>query len=209
MIHINKGTEPREWTAKKATPGFKYEAIPELRNALLREQGYICAYCMRRIPTPVNDPSANETSKIEHIQSQKNSPELKEDYSNMAICCPGNLLGTPHCDTSKKDSNLSFNIYNSDLQKSISYSSKDGSISSNRNDWNIDIQNVLNLNHSLLKKSRNAALNGVIEAMKSLGWNYQTVNRKYNHYQSRNAEGKFNEYCGIVIWYLEKKLRQL
>jgi len=209
MIHIKKGTEPREWTERKATPGFKYEATPELRNALLHEQGYICAYCMRRIPTPVNDLKANETSKIEHIQSRKNRPDLQLDYSNMAICCPGNLNNESHCDTAKKDSNLCFPLYNIELQESIYYSLKDGSISSKREDWNNDIQNVLKLNHPLLKKNRNAALNGVIEAMKSLGWNHQTVNRKYNHYQSRNAEGKFNEYCGIVIWYLEKKIRQL
>jgi hypothetical protein len=75
MIRINKGTEPAEWTAKKLTSGFnKYEPITELREALLEEQGYICAYCMRSIPIEVKDKNESETSKIEHINSRDSYP---------------------------------------------------------------------------------------------------------------------------------------
>lgn len=42
MIKINKSREPREWTEYRLTTGVDYEAIPELRKALLKEQGYIC-----------------------------------------------------------------------------------------------------------------------------------------------------------------------
>ena len=51
MILINKNQEPKEWTEYCSTPGVTYQSIPELVDALLKEQGYICAYCMRRIPT--------------------------------------------------------------------------------------------------------------------------------------------------------------
>lgn len=50
MILITKNKEPKEWTEYQNTPGVDYQAIPELVQSLLKEQGYICAYCMRRIP---------------------------------------------------------------------------------------------------------------------------------------------------------------
>lgn len=50
MIKIAKNKEPKEWTEYRNTPGVDYQSIPELVESLLKEQGYICAYCMRRIP---------------------------------------------------------------------------------------------------------------------------------------------------------------
>ena len=44
MRKIVKGLEPLAWREFRNTPGVKYEAKPELRDALIQEQGYICAY---------------------------------------------------------------------------------------------------------------------------------------------------------------------
>lgn len=41
MILITKNKEPKEWTKYKSTPGVDYQAIPELVQSLLKEQGYI------------------------------------------------------------------------------------------------------------------------------------------------------------------------
>ena len=70
MKKIIKSKEPKEWTEYRLTPGVKYSPISELREALLKEQGYLCAYCMRRIPT--KDGNSEETSRIEHLKSRKN-----------------------------------------------------------------------------------------------------------------------------------------
>ena len=208
MIQINKGVEPAEWTERKSTPGFtEYEPIDELRDALLREQYYICAYCMRRIP--VKDLKIDTTSKIEHIKSRENSPDLQLNYSNMAICCPGNLNNEPHCDNLKGSRSVSFDLYSAHLQETISYSTKDGSIKSSREDWNNEMESVLNLNHSLLKLNRKNKLEGVVLAIKSTGWQPAMVRRKFNQWIAPNAQGKKEEYCGIVIWYLNKKIKQL
>lgn len=43
MRKINKNREPKEWTRHRLTSGADYEAIPELRQSLLEEQGYLCA----------------------------------------------------------------------------------------------------------------------------------------------------------------------
>lgn len=49
MIKISKRNEPPSWTQYRSTPGVAYQANEELRQALLVEQGFICAYYMRRI----------------------------------------------------------------------------------------------------------------------------------------------------------------
>ena len=46
MRTITKSKEPKEWTEYRLTPNTDYQSIPELRQSLLEEQGYICAYCM-------------------------------------------------------------------------------------------------------------------------------------------------------------------
>ncbi|MBN8706501.1 MAG: hypothetical protein J0L62_11555 [Bacteroidetes bacterium] len=203
MIQIKKRLEPVEWTAKKATPGFtEYEAITELREALLEEQGYICAYCMRRIPA--KDVKVDATSKIEHIKSQESRPDLQLSYANMAICCPGNLNDEAHCDKSKGGNNVSFNLHTAALQQSITYTSFDGSISSTNTTWNNEMNDLLNLNHELLKANRKEALSGIIEILNAVGWSKHTINTKLNLWRQRNTEGKYYQFCGIIIWYLEK-----
>lgn len=88
MIKIEKTHDPASWTARRLTPGAKYEATDDLRNALLKDQGYICAYCMRRIP--VKDSGTDETTRIEHLIPQSALSQAEAmDYANMVICCPG------------------------------------------------------------------------------------------------------------------------
>lgn len=50
MRKIDKRAEPREWKDYRKTPGARYQSFDFLVDALLDEQGYICAYCERRIP---------------------------------------------------------------------------------------------------------------------------------------------------------------
>ncbi|MDM8338404.1 hypothetical protein [Mediterranea massiliensis] len=109
MRKIEKQSEPREWTAHRLTPGAKYEAKPELREALLKEQGYLCAYCMRRIP--IRDTNSNETTRIDHILSRRNHPELQLNYSNMVVCCPGAITSDFHCDKQKGENDITFNLF--------------------------------------------------------------------------------------------------
>jgi uncharacterized protein (TIGR02646 family) len=209
MIKITKRAEPREWTEKKATPNFTYEATPELREALLEEQGYICAYCMRQIPA--HDPNRQETSKIDHLKSRKLFPDLQLDYSNMVICCPGNIDSEQHCDTLKKENSISFRM-DDNLQNSITYSTNDGSIKSSNSSWDTEINKILNLNHRLLKANRKETLEGVIEVLATLEkdkWTKSQLNSKIKQWSEFDKNDKLKPYCGIIIWYLQKKIKQL
>ena len=103
MILINKNQEPKEWTEYCSTPGVTYQSIPELVDALLKEQGYICAYCMRRIPTKdkIEGKLTSEDHRIEHIKCRENHEDLQLKYNNMLICCPGHIGEDEHCDRKK------------------------------------------------------------------------------------------------------------
>lgn len=203
MIKITKTQEPKEWTEKIKTPGFKeYSSIPELRDALLNDQGYICAYCMNRI--------GKNNSKIEHIKSQSPNkyPELQLEYSNMVICCKGKTKNEAHCDTSKGDEDISFDIFSDSFFNTISYKSSDGEILSTNTVYNKEINKILNLNHKTIKINRFSVLDGVIKSIsKKKDWTKKGVNNQLTYWSNKDKDNKYQPYCGIIIWYLEKKLR--
>ena len=91
MILIKKNPEPRKWLEYRSTPGVDYQSIPELVDSLLEEQGYICAYCMRRIPSKdrlykrdgKTFVHTNEDHRIEHILSRENHDDKKFEYGTL------------------------------------------------------------------------------------------------------------------------------
>lgn len=207
MIRINKAIEPQAWILYRNTDGVSYQAIPALREALLAEQGYICAYCMRRIPT--KDENNTETSRIEHVQSRENHPERQLDYTNMVICCPGFMNSTEHCDKSKGRLDISFTPVNTEIEAYLSYSTKDGTIKSSDAQWDKEINEILILNNPLLRYNRNQTLEGIRIVLERKKWRKTELQTKLAEWQEKDSEGKLKPYCGIVLWYLSKKLHAL
>lgn len=209
MIQINKRNEPQSWAAYRLTPGSIYTPNAELREALLAEQGYICAYCMRAIPVHKRDPNKAETSKIEHIQSRSDNPSRQLDYENMVMCCPGNMNGQAHCDNSKGNKAITFSLFQLHLQQSISYGTHKGEIKSSNENWDNEINNILCLNNPMIKFNRIETLHGIRRVLENKKWKKAVLEQKLAAWKNFNNQGKLMPYCGIVIWYLEKKLRTL
>lgn len=209
MRKIEKNAEPKEWTEYRLTPGVDYQSIPELRDSLLKEQGYICAYCMRRIPT--KDDNSNETSRIDHILSRGKHDDLKLNYQNMVICCPGAIDNNFHCDKSKGKNDITFNQYDDSCISTISYKTKDGKIESSNTGFNSEIETLLNLNHPLLKKNRQQTLSGAIQflSQKKRTWKKAEIQKILTDWNSKDKNGQIKPYCGIITWYLNKKISQL
>ena len=69
MRKIEKGPEPKAWRKYRETPGVRVEfhSIPELVQALLREQGYICAYCTCRVTEASNSESGRTSTESASI----------------------------------------------------------------------------------------------------------------------------------------------
>ena len=207
MIWINKQQEPASWTQRRLTPNATYEATPDLRDSLLKEQGYICAYCMRRLP--VSDaPYENATSKIEHLLSQKKHDELQLEYSNMVVCCPGRLFGNLHCDASKGEEDIQCSPLSQEAMSTIQYYN-DGTIKSTNAAYNTEINDVLQLNIDILKSNRKALWEAVRkEIQRHDDRTLAFMRRVLDVYKSFDADGKRIPYCGIVIYKLTKRLRQ-
>ncbi len=222
MIQINKGKEPAAWTAKCATPGFtKYEPLQELRNALIAEQFGLCAFCMRRIPVKDKwrskeaivkgtgpDKLEKETSKIAHLLSRTLQPEFQLKYWNMVAACPGMIDGVPHCDKSQESNNVTLPLFKQTLQASISYGTRDGEIKCSNPSWEKEIKEILNLNHKMLKKSRSEAIEAIRRHVNTGKWKPSQLGAILEEWENPDKNGRLKPYCGVVIWYLKKKLRQ-
>lgn len=207
MRKIAKNKEPREWTRYRLTPNVDYESIPELRKSLLEEQGYICAYCMRRIPH--KDKNSNEDSRIEHILSRDHHPDKKMDYTNMVICCPGAISERHHCDKLKGEHDITFSLFDNSFIPTLKYYTKDSKIESSNSIWNKEMNDILNLNNEILKANRLETLNGVIDSLAGIQWTSGDIRKKLEEWDNKNKKGKLKPYCGIVVWFLNKKLKSI
>lgn len=96
MLYIKKGVEPAALIQAKRDGLKNYDEMSTnvkdiLKEHLAAEQGYLCAYCMRRLNL--------DTMQIEHYKAQHADDEdydsaLTIDYHNMLGVCPGNKGNT-------------------------------------------------------------------------------------------------------------------
>lgn len=204
MRKISKNKEPNAWLQYRLTSDATYQSTPELRQSLLEEQGYLCAYCMRRIPG--KDSNSNEDSRIDHILSRSNNPDLSLSYSNMVICCPGAINSNFHCDKSKGENNISFDLFDDNFINTISYKTRTGEITCSNPTHNDEINKVLNLNHPLLMSNRLHVIKGIKISLTQKKWTKNELTKQLKKWASKNTHGQFYPYAGIVIWYLTQKL---
>lgn len=94
MRTITQAPEPRslrEWKREQqrnAPQNLSYANLPthintDIKQALLKGQGHLCAYTQRRITAP-------SECHIEHVVPQNQAPDLSLDYHNMLACFPSN-----------------------------------------------------------------------------------------------------------------------
>ncbi len=226
MNRICKDNEPPEWKAFRETEGVEFQAIPELKNALLQEQGHLCAYCMRRIPVSGKGeyPSINheplpleerEKMRVEHIKPRRYT-ELIFAYENLLACCPGAISGNAkketHCDRKKDEDEISFDIFSPAFIDTLSYASGTGKIMSSNDSYDQEINHILGLNNKLLAEKRRQALEGALSQLQKIDkWGRAEVQKSLQNWQSAyTVDGKryFKEYNGIVVWFLKRWLER-
>ena len=70
--------------------------------------------------------------------------------------------------------------------------------------------NILNLNYEVIADNRKCVLNGVINALgKNETWTKGEISRKLERFKNKGRDNKYQPYCGIVIWFLSKRLRSI
>ena len=210
MRRIHKGAEPRSLREHRRSGGDYdgYAGKDELREALLKEQGFLCCYCMRRISA--------KAMKIEHWASQADNEDKLVDYDNLLGACTGGEGQPPRlqtCDTHKGKSKLTVHPARvpPDCTKVVQYpangeaKSEDGSIHQ-------DLHVTLNLNtETLVKNRRNVILRVITELsskQKNGTWPDGFLEKERLKWTSLDGEGKHLEYCQVAVYYLEKKLKK-
>lgn len=231
MIFIQKKSEPeglrllREEAARRGlSPEQAYNTLrnplkKDVLDALVKEQGRLCAYCMCRIPrSDVPGFSQIKPITIEHV-IPRNPDDNRDvgqglDYNNLVAVCHGNRAprSAGHtvidltCDAHRENAELKkVDPCNAGTLNSIEYEI-DGTIKSSTDaDVNYDLDQILNLNYSQLKAERKAALDALIVDMgpclddeKQIPLYVQTKLSSFN-----NESDPKTPYVGILIWYLK------
>ena len=101
MKYIQKQSEPLEFTTwkKRSRTYARFKKTAEIKQpvkaALMKEQGYLCCYCERRL--------TEDDSHFEHLKPQSDSTVDPLDFSNLLCSCQKELLpGEPrHCGNAK------------------------------------------------------------------------------------------------------------
>ncbi len=205
MKYIKKGKEPNSLTEYRLQEYAYYDGYQErdqLKDALLKEQKYICCYCMQRI--------SKDKMKIEHWQPQSKFPELQLAYSNLLAACLGNESQPKHlqhCDTYKANSEIKVNPTQLICESIIKFRTN-GEIYADDFEINKDLQETLNLNYEGLIKNRKITLDIALKNLmdKNKGtWNKEILQREIDKLDNIN-NAEYKAYCQIVIYHLKKKL---
>lgn len=240
MRRINKGAEPPclanlRRDAKQIekdtgqapvnddwNPGACADAI---REALCREQGYLCAYCMQSIEPHGYIESLHHLRgmKIEHFETRKAHPRRMYDWDNLLAVCPGITIGPSgrvfHCDTSRSDKPLHIHPAKIDPnpEEIFNYQWKDtrrddegnlipeiGKIMASTKAGDDDIK-TLGLNESVLVSYRKQAINTLRQWMRKNPTKKQLEIRLQS--ATNPADGRLLPYAPLVARYIERKLR--
>lgn len=215
MLYIEKSIEPIELVNAKRN-GLKsyYELTSDtktvIKKALLQEQGYLCAYCMKRIDL--------QNTTIEHYIPQnplgiEADDMLSIDYNNMLAVCCGNVNHRKSeltCDKHRGNTPLTVDPRNKHSVEKICYK-YDGTVYSEDKEIDKDLNQTLNLNCEavLLKQNRKSVLDAVKkEILKKSAGNEVSKRQLINMLDKLKTknDGQYKPFCGIAIWYLRKKL---
>ena len=218
MRYIEKGEEPRSLTEYKQKKDAYFDGYPykdHIRERLLKEQGYLCGYCMRRL-------NSVKDVKIEHLLPQsklKEDPKEALNYKKMIGVCYGNQNTARDkraltCDAHRGNADLTVTPLSKTCIAQIKYRSN-GEIYSDEPDIEKDLNETLNLNcnkaDAYLVTNRKEAINACKRQLLKLQekgiWKESILEAMLKRYERTDSEGRYEPYSGIVIYYLKKKLR--
>lgn len=210
MRPIRKSTEPSSLTRHRHAAFADYDNYDDkdmLRQYLVSEQRAICCYCMSRIQPD------REHMKIAHCRSRRKYPNLQLDYHNLLAACPGGEGQSPskqHCDTHQGDQDISRNPADParQIDHDIHYGS-DGRIWSDDEEFDRNINDVLNLNIAFLIGNRKARLDGFIRSLPKTGTlPRQKWENKLREWNGENGASDLEPFCQVIVYWLRKRLRR-
>lgn len=226
LVELQQEAVSKELTANEAYGKLSGNLKKQVINQLVQEQGYICAYCMRRIPDE-RDEKRNFSEplevKIEHWNARSDltcGAYGALDYYNMLAVCSGNQNGPARgkskltCDAKRGNRTLTVNPLDASTLTTISYT-EDGIIQSSDNIIDDDLNVGLNLNCTkdavLLPTERKRVLDEIqAEVMSELeeGGTLEEICTRLYRELSAIADQK-PPYIGISLWWLKDTVDSL
>jgi len=204
MKHIIKSPEPDffiAWKKRRSTRKWKRLKNPtksRLRTSIVKEQGYICCYCMREIPD-------NHTITIEHFypkDPRKGYAHKVFDYQNLMAACHGGRKDPPprvlHCDAIK--SNFlppPISPLDKNCQEFFGYTFTGRIVAQDQNPEAKATIRLLNLNSPRLVQQRRAAIETWLEELheeSNIEEEIEILEEKYKE--------KFIPFCTAIIYVL-------
>ena len=212
MRTITKRQEPRSLVEHRANAHSDYANYTDkdgLRAALVRDQRGLCCYCMNRVK------ATGTGMKIEHWQCQSHNAHLELSYTNLLAACLGGH-GQPqvlqHCDTRKGEQDLKFNPANAAhrIEQRIRFE-LDGTIASSDSEFDMQLNDVLNLNLPLLKNRRKGVLTAILDWWKGEKSRLEgpVPLEQLARERARRAgdeAGHLMPFDPVAIWWLDQRL---
>ena len=221
MIEIKKAKEPGSLLWYRQQKGASYEQMDkavkeELLQSLLKEQGHICAYCMRKIPEERDLPAGVASATIENWipRNPKSNDDVGQglDYRNMLAVCSGNRgCGNKEgltCDAHRGNEMIKVNPCDAETLRGITYTSL-GRIQSSDPVINEDINERLNLNcESIsLPENRKQVLQALLDDIrKNCGSGDISLYCKRKLKRIQELDDPKMPYVGIIISWLENHI---
>lgn len=186
-----------------------------VKQALIREQRGLCAYCMSRISGDGCKGSSIEHYIPQHGEDGADHMEESLDYGNMLAVC---VTSGSHqrCDKSRGNKALTVNPLDERTLEGISYK-RDGTIRSKDPAVDRDLCITLNLNDNevYLKDNRKSAMGAVdkfVNRMTSgatgdanrMRWRNECVRRK----EAYLNEEEYRPYLGAILFRLDHYIRK-
>ncbi len=172
------------------------ERRKSLRDQLIKEQGAICCYCMKRIFL--------ENSHIEHFWPKVSFPKIDLEYDNLFASCNGEgvISSDEHCGHKKEDWWREDMIPPTDAKvEDLFRYSDDGRIHSvaRRATANIAQEMIkqMGLNSYHLVRNRRDAIESS-EVFDERGYSDEDIRNFINYYYNKDS-GRYVPYCMAIV----------
>lgn len=191
-----------------------FDSFKELKQAMLREQGYICCYCGQSIK--------DSTCIVEHVLPKSKYRHLAGEYENLLLSCKPtqeeeterkktggnkkNNIKYWHCDKLKENEELNYTPLQNDCASHFIYLDN-GEVKGDDMLANADIK-TLGLNCNYLKNRRyNAILGAIFDEDNTLISN-EEMEQYATLVMKRKQDGSLVEFCFVIAGAINHLLKK-
>ena len=208
MIRYAKGPAPARLTALTTTPNMTWDGLgtddrQPIRDALIRDQAALCAYCQRRI--------GSAQMKIEHwFARHPDGADLQLTWSNMLGVCLGRSARDRHCDENRGNRALFLQPVDGlgpDPREHLRYTKHGDVESTSPNPRVADDIRILNLNAYALTRARREVYDAFLDRWQRAGYGAQELRKLDRECEIRPSTAG-REHAEFLRFHVRKKLRR-